>query len=217
MVTIVNAKISYRLHILTRAFQKLNMPYLNRVIDRITGLEDENWSRIVMRSECYKFIDRLGPQNLRVLEISGNHYSKFQFKNYQSLCFPEFDICMSKIPDDSFDLIIAEQVFEHLLWPRQAARNVFDMLNTHGYFIISVPFLVRIHDEPIDCTRWSKTGLKYFLAESGFNLENITTASWGNEACVKANLLQFCRYRSRVHSLENQDNYPYHVWAFAKK
>lgn len=213
----MKVKTSYCLHVITRVVLRLKVLYLNRFIDRITGLDEDNWSRIVMRSECYRFIESLGPENLRVLEISGTHYKKFPFNNYRSLFYPEFDICMSKLPDDRFDLIIAEQVFEHLLWPRQAAKNVFEMLETHGHFIISVPFLVRIHDEPIDCTRWSKTGLKYFLAESGFSLENITTTSWGNEACVKANLVEFTRYRSRIHSLENQSDYPYHVWAFAKK
>ena len=64
---------------------------------------------------------------------------------------------------ESFDLIIAEQVFEHLKWPYRAAKNVYRMLRPGGSFLITTPFLVRCHEMPDDCTRWTDTELKNFL------------------------------------------------------
>jgi len=49
--------------------------------------------------------------------------------------------------------------------------------------VVTTPFLIRLHDGPVDCSRRSETGLKYFLAECGFDIEKIKTGSWGNPEC----------------------------------
>ena len=190
---------------------------LEAILDILTGIEEENWSRVIMRRENRKLVESLQPSRLKVLEISGGGYwSKIRFKEYKAACYPEYDVCKSPFPE-SFDLIIAEQVFEHLLWPYRAGKNVYQMVNPGGHFLISIPFLVPIHNAPVDCTRWTEMGLKYFLAETGFSLEKIQTGSWGNRKCVKANFRGLVRYRRRLHSLHNEPDFPYHVCALAQK
>jgi len=186
------------------------------LLDRLTGAEDIPWTRVIMRADCHRLVESLDVRNLNVLEISGTYWGSLPFKSYENVAFPEFDICIQKYPG-KFDLIIAEQVFEHLLWPYRAGRNVFDMLNDGGHLLISTPFLLRVHNFPADCTRWTETGLRYFLAECGFDLSKIQTSSWGNRACVKAHLDGWLRYRRRLHSLKNEPDVPYHVWALASK
>jgi SAM-dependent methyltransferase len=187
----------------------------HRVLD-YAGYEREQWSRVVMRRESRRLIETLGPSGLSALEISGTFWSNLPFKQYESACYPEFDVCADALPR-SFDLIIAEQVFEHLLWPYRAATHVFQMLAPGGYFLVSTPFLLRIHNEPIDCTRWTETGLRHLLAESGFPLTDIQTGSWGNRACVKSNFGWWARYNPWIHSLRNEPDFPVHVWALARK
>jgi SAM-dependent methyltransferase len=138
------------------------------------------------------------------------------FRSYKSLYYPDFDICESSLADQ-FDLILADQVFEHLLWPYRAGKNVYKMLNRGGYFLITTPFLIRVHNFPIDCSRWTEIGLKYFLAECGFDLEHIRTGSWGNRACVRANFSRWILYRPWLHSLKNEPLFPVAVWALAQK
>ena len=212
----MNTRISYFLHTVFNAMLDIEYARLQRLIDKLTGAEAEHWSRVVMRRECYHIIEELPLQELRALEISGNYFNKVSFKEYKTIQYPEYDICASSLPEE-FDLIIAEQVFEHLLWPYRAGKNVYQMLKPGGYFLISTPFLVRIHNYPIDCTRWTELGLKYFLDECGFPLEKIKTSSWGNQACIKANFTGWVRYRRRIHSLINEPDFPYHVWALAQK
>ena len=91
------------------------------------------------------------------------------------------------------------------------------MLEPGGYFLVSTPFLVKIHNYPTDCSRWTETGLKHLLAECGFPLESTITESWGNTECVIANLSGWVPYQAGAHSLENQPDMPYHVWALAQK
>lgn len=182
-----------------------------------TGRQNVQWLRVVMNQEIRKLINNLQLDKLKVLEISGSLGRTFKgFKDYKWVDYPEYDICESPLKE-TFDLIIAEQVFEHLLWPYRAGVNVYQMLNPGGYFLITTPFLIALHNNPVDCTRWTETGLKYFLAECGFPLTKIKTGSWGNRACVKANLEKFVSYRSRIHSLRNEYRFPISVWALAQK
>jgi hypothetical protein len=130
---------------------------------------NEDWCRVVMNRETRRIVKSLQREGLNVLEISGNSWGNWEFfKSYKSLKYPDFDICESGL-DETFDLIIAEQIFEHLLWPYRAGRNIYKMLNSQGYFLITTPFLIRIHDSRTDCSRWTETGIKYLLAECGFN------------------------------------------------
>lgn len=184
---------------------------------RKSGYDTTDWVRAVMYRECFGFIRSLGPETLDVLEISGgNQWTReFQFRSYESTEYPQFDICAAPLPRQ-FDLIIADQVFEHLPWPYRAGRNVLSMLRPGGYFIVSTPFLVRVHRVPIDCSRWTADGLSYLLQECGFAAGDIRTDSWGNRRCVASNFKAW-RKRGFFGSLANEPNYPVMVWAFARK
>ncbi|PPS46163.1 methyltransferase type 12 [Chroococcidiopsis sp. TS-821] len=173
------------------------------------------WVRIITNRECFKLLKELELSKLNALEISGNRYRQLGFQSYTQVNYPEFDICKERLPQ-TFNIIIAEQVFEHLLWPYRAGKNVYDMLEPGGYFLISTPFLVRIHNCPVDCSRWTETGLKYLLAECGFPLESIRTSSWGNRECVKANFKDWVLF-GWYRPLHNEPNYPVQVWALAQK
>lgn len=174
------------------------------------------WSRAVMYQECFKLIEGLGPSKLDVLEISASKvWQPLGFKSYTEANFPEFDVCSMTLPK-SFDLIIANQVFEHLLWPYRAGRNVYSMLKPAGHLLVTTPFLIRVHDDPVDCSRWTELGIKHLLAECGFPIDCIKTGSWGNRACVKANFRTWA-WRGWFKSLTNEPDFPVVVWALAKK
>lgn len=132
------------------------------------GLDTSDWMRIEMYRSSFAHIRSLGPENLDVLEISGGVQwrREFDFKSYKSADYPDFDVCSQTLPQQ-YDLIIADQVFEHLKFPHQAAQNVFQMLRPGGTFIIATPFLIRVHASPIDCSRWTETGMSYLLQGPG--------------------------------------------------
>ena len=197
---------------------------LNRIIGLLrawTGYDGTQWARVVMYRELFERVRALGPAAMSALEISpagpDSPWRGLGFAAYEGVEHPEFDICRDRL-ERQFDLVIADQVFEHLLWPYRAARNVHSMLNSGGRFIVTTPFLIRVHDVPIDCSRWTELGLKHLLAEGGFDIDRIKTGSWGNLACVRANLktpswasVGFGR------PLHNEHEYPVAVWAIAEK
>lgn len=175
-----------------------------------------HWTRTVMYRECLKLVKELGPEGLDVLEISaGNVWQSLGFESFTEANFPDFDVC-SMVLHNQYDLVIADQVFEHLLWPYRAGKNVYEMTKPGGHFLITTPFLIKVHQVPVDCSRWTELGLKHFLAECGFPIEKIRTGSWGNRACVKANFGSWAR-RGWFKSLVNEPDFPVSVWAIAKK
>jgi SAM-dependent methyltransferase len=180
-----------------------------------SGYDFDNWVRTIMNRECTKLLQEINPAQLNALEISGHKWRKIGFKSFMEVDYPDFDICQDRLPK-TFDVIIADQVFEHLLWPYRAGKNVYEMLQPAGYFLVTTPFLIRVHDIPIDCSRWTELGLKYFLAECGFPLEKIQTNSWGNRACVKANFKKWA-HQGWFRSQRNEPNFPVSVWALAQK
>jgi SAM-dependent methyltransferase len=192
-----------------------NKAAIKRVLDAV-GYDHRLWARVVMYEQCFALLRGLGPERLDALEISaGPEWRTLGFRTFTTSQYPDFDVC-SDVLAERFDVVIADQIFEHVLWPARAARNVHAMLRPGGHFLVTVPFMIRMHREPQDCTRWSETGLRHFLAECGFPLERIRTGAWGNRACVKANFGRWAR-RGWFGSLENEPDFPVAVWALAQR
>jgi len=116
-----------------------------------------NWTRVVMEQETERLVNSVDYGSMSALEISGSKWRPFGFREYTSLNYPEFDVCATPFTHaNRYDFVIAEQVFEHLLWPYRAGRNVWSLLNPGGYFLLTTPFLLPIHDYPVDCSRWTE-------------------------------------------------------------
>lgn len=181
------------------------------------GIHDQQWARIVMDDTTDRFVRGLDVQRLDVLEISGDKWGSLPFRSYSSRFYPDFDICDIAAPTQQYDLIIAEQVLEHVLWPYRAVKNIYSLLRPNGVLVVTTPFLLRVHPCPHDLTRWTEEGMRYLLAEAGFILDNIETGSWGNRACVIGNFRKWAPWVSWYHSLKNEPLFPVVVWAFARK
>lgn len=189
-------------------------PVARRALEAI-GYDTRHWTRPVMYDTCTRWLKEIGIDRLDVLEVSaGNYWRTLPFRSYCEANYPDFDICEEAL-SDKYDLIIADQVFEHLVWPRRAAINVLSMLRPGGYFLMTTPFLIRVHAIPVDCTRWTEMGIRYFLADAGFPIDSIKTGSWGNRNCVKANFRKWAR-RGWFGSMSNEPDFPVSVWALAQ-
>jgi SAM-dependent methyltransferase len=159
------------------------------------------------------YVRNLDYGSMAALEISGKKWENFGFGSYRRAQWPEYDWCAGTV-DGMFDIVIAEQVLDHVKWPAAALWNAHAMLVDDGVLLLTTPFLIRIHEEPFDGFRWSPDGLRALLEECGF--ERVETGSWGNRRCVRANFRKWPKYRP-WHSLRNEPEFPVVVWAFARK
>ena len=183
-----------------------------------TGYQFEFLDRIELYKSWEEYLSALPTESMMVLEISPQENSRWKsygFRSYEHTVYPEFDICEETL-DKSFDLIIADNVFEHVAKPYSAAKNVRSMLNSGGVFLMATPFLMRVHGAPDDYTRWTESGLRMFLEEAGFRPEMISVHSWGNRKAVKASFDEFPRFGWR-RDMRNEPEFPVMIWAMAKK
>jgi SAM-dependent methyltransferase len=179
---------------------------------------DSNWVRYAMDNSTYKWMKQFDCSRLTVAEISGNQWAKkVPWKEYTTLSYPEFDVCMSSFPG-TFDVIIAEQVFEHVRYPQKASQNIYSALNPGGLFLVTVPFMFHIHPTPLDCWRWTPQGLKFLLEDAGFDPDNIEVDSWGNFECFLRHAIdQTAPWMNESFPLHNNKFIPQMVWALAQK
>jgi SAM-dependent methyltransferase len=173
----------------------------------------QHWARVVMDRETERYVRALDPERLHALEISGTKWRDFGFASYRAAKYPAYDWCAGPL-EETFDVVIVEQVLEHVPDPRAALLNARAMVKPGGLFVVTTPFLIRVHEEPMDCTRWTASGLEVLLNQCGF--AQVETGSWGNRRCVRANFERWVDYVPWRHSLRNEPNFPVVVWAFAR-
>ena len=192
---------------------------LPRLAERLAaqiGYDKTHITRTVAYRAIDAFLDGLPTPELDALEIAaGWKWRERTWRSFTEMNWPDHDICNNVLPRE-FDLVIADNVWEHLLHPYRAAHNVLAMLRPGGIFINITPFLIRHHAIPHDCTRWTELGMRHFLGDVGFDPERIETGSWGNRAAVKANFNRWARtgWKRR---LPHEPDFPVTVWAIARK
>jgi SAM-dependent methyltransferase len=185
-------------------------------VAKAVGYDKTHLTRFVAYRAIDQWLDEIGSERLDALEISaGWKWRERQWRSYSEMNWPDHDICVAPL-DQQFDVVIADNVWEHLAYPMRAARHVDAMLRPGGWFVNITPFMIRRHDVPLDCSRWTEMGMRYFLEEAGFDPARITTGSWGNAAAVKANLISWSRVGWRQ-SFPNDSRFPLTVWAIAQK
>lgn len=164
------------------------------------------------------YLDELGSERLDAAEISGSAHAKRTWASFQSLNYPDFDLCAPLTAGGRFDVVICEQVLEHVVDPNAAVANLRGLVRPGGHVIVTTPFLVRVHELAnygmYDYWRFTPRGIRVLLERAG--LEVVDVGAWGNRVCVQANLSRWSAYRS-WHPLRNEPDVPVQVWAIARR
>ena len=97
--------------------------------------------------------------------------------------FPEYNIeGMPAVPEGEFDIVIADQVLEHVERPWLGAREILRVLKSGGITVVATPGLYPIHQSPVDCWRIMPDGYKVLFPEASFEWLNF--GMWGNQERV---------------------------------
>jgi SAM-dependent methyltransferase len=178
----------------------------------------EHWQRAVLNAKVVERLDALGPQGLSAAEISGDAHAGRPWRDYRALHYPQFDLCAPIADPGRFDVVICEQVLEHVPDPWLAAEHLRELVRPGGHVIVSTPFLIRVHELPEydlrDYWRFTPRGLRTLLEGAALEVEAV--GAWGNRQCVVGNLDGWSALRP-WHSLRNEPDLPVQVWAFARR
>ena len=167
-----------------------------------------------MNEQVGSTLDAIAPKS-EAIEISGHDHAGRRWLRYDSIHWPEVDICAPSIDvGHTYDVVVAEQVLEHVVDPCQALRNMAGLAKAGGLVVVTTPFLVRRHEIPKDYWRFTEDGLTVLLERAGLVVEDVR--SWGNRACVVGNFNDWSR-RRWWQPMRNERDYPVVVWAYARK
>jgi SAM-dependent methyltransferase len=178
----------------------------------------EHWQRVAMNAAVDTRLSELDLSSCSAAEISGRNHAARPWGEYVELGYPEFDVCEPLTVGREFDVVICEQVLEHVPDPFGAAENLLRLCVPGGLAIVSTPFLIKLHElvewRMFDYWRFTPRGMRTMLERAGFEIEAVE--SWGNRECVVGNFSDWSAYR-RWHSLRNEPDFPVQVWAFARR
>jgi SAM-dependent methyltransferase len=179
---------------------------------------DDQWQRVVMNRSVDEFLVEQDPSARSAVEISGESHRGKGWKDYVSLNYPDFDLCNPTPQDRTFDIVICEQVLEHVVDPGRAVRTLRDLCTPGGQVVVSTPFLIKVHELPLygmhDYWRFTPRGLRLLLENNGLGVDRVET--WGNKSCVLGNLDRWPSRRPWL-SLRNRPDVAVQVWAFATR
>jgi SAM-dependent methyltransferase len=185
-----------------------------RLIKGEPNSAEGQWLRAVMIPDTRSAFESLEPRSLHVVEISGALWADTPWASRTQLDFPEFDLCNppADLPGP-FDLVICEQVLEHVPDPLTAVKTLRRLCKPDGHVYVSTPFLVRLHEWPGDYWRFTPDGMALLLRSQG--LAPLWVRSWGNRDVAIANFYHWVP-RLLGGSLRNEPDLPVCVWALAR-
>ena len=174
-----------------------------------------HWVRVVHYREILEFLSTLPTAKLSCAEISGDWLEhKVPWATHRTLAYPEFDLTAPGDVTDRYDVVVCDQVLEHVGDPLTASRTLRDLCKPGGHVIVATPFLLRIHPDPVDHWRFTPSGLRILLEGAGLDVEQVR--AWGNAACIRANFRRWA-YHLPWRSLRNDPDLPVTVCAFARR
>lgn len=72
--------------------------------------------------------------------------------------------------NESFDSVVANEVFEHVFNPDQFLDETMRILKPSGLVLLTMPFIWDEHEQPYDFARYSSFGIKALLERHGFEV-----------------------------------------------
>lgn len=91
---------------------------------------------------------------------------------------------------DCKDRVILMHVLEHLYNPSQCINECYRIIRPGGKLIGAVPFLYRVHPDPYDFYRFTRSALERMLNEAGFSDISVEELGYGP---FSAGLQQYAR------------------------
>lgn len=73
-------------------------------------------------------------------------------------------------PAASYNVVLCNQVLEHVFNPDDFLREISRVLRPGGLLLLSVPFVWDEHEQPYDYARYSSFGLRALLEKQGFRI-----------------------------------------------
>lgn len=132
---------------------------------------DHNDSRAVLQA-LRSLIDAQQPDALMLNIGAGTTRLHPRMKTLEIAAGPGIDYVGSAealpFADNSVDLIVTQEVLEHVPDPFQAMREIHRVLKPGGSAYVQLPFIIGYHPCPQDYWRFTEHGIRQLAEQAGF-------------------------------------------------
>jgi SAM-dependent methyltransferase len=172
-----------------RSFSNTLVSVLRRLVATPTKLSLVGWEKSqhdAIRFSMYEYLEKqvsglISPESTVSLAVSGSGYlAKLVAPQVKVVHadYPEFNVLSLPYNDNTFDLVVTDQVLEHVCGdPFKAVEECRRVLKPGGIAIHTTPFLFQIHGYPSDYWRFTPDALA-LMCEA--HSEILMKGSWGN-------------------------------------
>ncbi len=137
---------------------------------------DHNDSKAV-KVRLHQLLSDLGPNAIGLNVGAGKTNIDPRLKNMELEKGEGIDLVGSveAIPCESnfFDLVITQEVLEHVKSPHLAIQEIFRVLKPNGVAYIQLPFIIGYHPCPNDYWRFTHEGIVELVESEGFEVTNV--------------------------------------------
>jgi SAM-dependent methyltransferase len=100
--------------------------------------------------------------------------------NLDMVAGPGIDVRASSVNlpfrDEAFDLVMSQEVVEHVHDPFETLREMRRVLSPGGTLYLQVPFTIGYHPGPTDFWRFTREGILQMVRQAGFECHEVTLA-----------------------------------------
>lgn len=118
------------------------------------------------------------PDSLMINIGAGETKIHPNIKNLEITSGPNVDYVgtVENLPFDqeSVDLIVTQEVLEHVADPFRAMREIYRVLKPGGLAYVQLPFIIGYHPCPFDYWRFTESGIRQLAIQAGFSCSKST-------------------------------------------
>ena len=145
--------------------------------DKGTAWRKSNWKFL------NGFVSKL-PAEAKILDVGAGHgdfADIFEGRKYYSLDivpYPEVDLvadlgAVNPFKDGAFEVVVLMNVLEHVYESRNLLKSIARIVSPGGSVVITVPFLLKVHQAPFDFSRYTPYFIEKMAADAGLQVESL--------------------------------------------
>jgi SAM-dependent methyltransferase len=145
--------------------------------DKGTAWRKSNWKFL------NAFISKL-PSEAKILDVGAGHgdfADIFEGRRYYLLDivpYPEVDLVadlgeVNPFKDGVFDVVVLMNVLEHVYESCNLLKSIARIVADDGSVVITVPFLLKVHQAPFDFARYTPFFIEKMAADAGLKVESL--------------------------------------------
>jgi SAM-dependent methyltransferase len=145
--------------------------------DKGTAWRKSNWKFL------NSFVSKLSA-DVKILDVGAGHgdfADIFEGRSYYSLDivpYPEVDLVadlgeVNPFKDGAFDVVVLMNVLEHVYESRSLLKSISRIVASGGSVVITVPFLLKVHQGPFDFSRYTPYFIEKMAADAGLQVESL--------------------------------------------